>query len=118
MPIPDPAVEKICHGEWVIYGTKYRREYQQVLKNKHYAKILHNPSFRGLQEVSKKFKTLKEKGMGSGQRTVSALTAEEVESFRKTGVFTPAPPLGLLKILFFYMSMNFGMHSGHCYVVL
>ena len=49
-----------------------------------------------------------------------SLTTEEVEIFWKMGVFTPAPPLGLLKILFFYMSMSFGMRSGHyvCFVVI
>ena len=74
-------------------------------------------SFRGFQEVSKtKMQTLKEKGMGSGPRTASVLAAEEDESFWKNGVFIPAPPLVPLKIMFFYMSMSFGMHSGH-YVV-
>ena len=49
----------------------------RYLKDKHYANILEHPSFRDLQEVLKtKMKTLKEKGIGSGPRTASALTAE------------------------------------------
>ena len=88
------------------------------MTDKHYAKILQYPSFRGLQEVPKtKMKTLKEKGMGSGPRTASALTNEE-ESFWKSGVFTPAPPLGLLKIMFFYMPINFGCAVATMYDVL
>ena len=50
--------------------------------------------------------------MGSGQCTASASTAEDVESFWESGVFTSATPLGLRRILFFCMSMNFGVRSG------
>ena len=37
--------------------------------------------------------------MGSCPRMASALTTEEVESFWKRGAFTPAPTLGLPKVL-------------------
>ena len=85
-----------------------------MLEDKHYPKIHQHPRFRGLREVLKtKMKTLKEKGMGRGPRSASALITEEGESFWKSSVFTLAPPLGLIKILCFYMSMNFGMRSGH-----
>ena len=54
----------------------------RYLKDKHYANILEHPNFRDLQEAMKtKMKDLKEKGMGSGPRTASALTSEEVRGF-------------------------------------
>ena len=121
MPVPDPAEGKKWYGAWGSYGQKHCRSMCRCLKDKHYAKILKYPSFRGLQEVSKaKMQTAEEKGMGSGPRTASALTTKKDESFWKSGVFTPAPSLGVLKIMFFYMSMNFGMRSGHyvCCVVI
>ena len=83
------------------------------LKEKRYVNILEHNAFKDLQDVLKrKMKELKEKGMGNGPRTAAAFTKDEVDNMWHSGVFTPTTPLGLLRILFFYMSMNFGMRSG------
>ena len=85
----------------------------RYLTEKKYANIMEHPDFKDMHAVLKrKMKELKDKGMGNGPRTASALTNEEVKSMWESGVFTLTTPLGLLRILFFYMSMNFGMRSG------
>ena len=85
----------------------------RYLNERRYENIMESPNFRDMREVLKrKMKESKETGHGNGPRTASALTDEEVRSLWNAGVFTSTTPLGLISILYFYMTLNFGMHSG------
>ena len=84
-----------------------------LLEKKYDANIMEHQDFRDMREVLKrKLKELKELGLGNQPRTAASLTEEELGSLWSSNVFNTSTPLGLLRVLFFYLSVNFGMRSG------
>ena len=82
-------------------------------EKKYGANIMEHPDFRDMREVLKrKLKELKELGLGNHPKTAASLTEDEVGNLWESNVFNTTTPLGLLRVLFFYLSLNFGMRSG------